>query len=778
MASPEIPSSHQEEKKERIHRSVRVFAVAPIRAEQLDGLLSTGKSPDEISFIEVILAQESGTNRVTAIGGEMNQGEDVLHAGMRKVFEKSLLTRESRRNLQYYFENRTPMPYRISGQRKQSEAFLTVMPIRSSAISLHDPREDNGEVYKIQRLVSVTPEELQQLFTSGFVDTQHWGALHIFGHLTQAKAGDVTFSADGRRIQDAELSRVIQEIRSYEQSLLAVTKEQINLVRRWHKKPMVTGLGQCGHEELRRGFLAAQMILGFTDERMRDSEQGIKPPKSTDLLTASLYTREFTPQELPDALVSMPTQEVRRVRNVLKYALRGTVVELYKRMDKDIRPYMAKKNLFPLHMRDVADFIRRKPTSLSYLSTLTALRAIWPQVVVLPLDQHTELLKHLDVRFIDELTMQLHKSPDVVKRALEFPEGLPHYIADEMQKTKNSFQQHYPINEVAGAIERPFVQMLHILGLHPYKNVPFHVENEAEKRTRGEMLMVMSAFFTSIQVIEQHMAADDSRFENGLARFLKYPPELDEIFLEDVTHTIYRRETEKTVGGKLNKLWYDKRPIKSEEREWFKALQEPVVRDNFSHNFVFLDDNFSEEERTNIPMRLDLVKEFREALLGHYRTELEGSGWQVSIVPGTLKTAVIDSVRKFITIQSRKEGEEFIAERMSGDHAGSVGKLIVRAKFVMSISRGGVEHLTEICIYPFQSINIDGTVLSGSGLMAFTEKLLDDMRGRYAGYRLIQTDADDPTGPSPIELYEPAAWSKSRFDEIKLFQHTPRKKKR
>ncbi len=735
---------------ENVHRSVRVFAVAPIRAEQLEGLLAAGKSFQEISCIEVILVKKVDTKLVTAIGGEINPGEDLLHAGMRKVFEKSLLTRESLRNLQDSIGHGSPIPYRVNGKRAGREAFLTVMPVRSGAISLHQPREDGAN-----QLVSVTPNELEQLFNNGYVTTRYEENLHIVGHLTQAQAGDVILSADARQIQGLEFTRVMQEIRSYEQSFLDEMKKQINLVRRWHKKPEVSGLGQCGHNELLRGFLAAQMMMGFTDERTRDRENGQKPPRSTDLLTASLYMREFTPEQLPDALVSMPTAQVRKARNILNYALRGTVQELYVRMGVDITPFISARGV----------------------DTVAALRAIWPQVIALRLDQHTQLLKDLDARFVDELAVRLRKPRDIVKRALEFPERIPRYIAGEMQKTKNSFQQHYPINEVASAIERPFVQMLHVLGLHPYKNIPSNVQSDAAKRMRGEMLMIIAEFFTAIPVIEQHMVVDDSLFENGLAKFLKYPPELDEIHLKDVTHTILRRQTEKPVGGKALLLLHDKRPLKSEERKWFKSLHEPV-NDDFSHNFVIHEDNFSEEERRNIPLRLAKVEEFREALLDHYRTLLAGSGWQVSIVAGTHKTAAIDSVRKFITIQSKKEREEFIAGKRNGVRAGSIGNLIVREKFVLSLSRGEEEHLTEICIYPFQSIDMDGTVLSGSGLIAFMEKLLDDMQGRYAGYRLIQTDAKDPTEPSLIELVEPAAWSKSRFDEIKLFQYTPNQKKR
>ncbi len=777
MARRETPIP--KEKPQEIIRSVRVFTVAPIRSEQLEEFLESGKTAGEISLVEVVLAQKADTQLVTAIGGRIQKDEDLVHAGMRKVFQESLLTRESLRNIIQHDWHGTPIPYLVTRTGELCEATLMVMPVRSGTVSLHEPRENNNadSVYKIEKLVAVTPQELHQLFNHGSIETTH-GKYHMFGHLTEAPSRDVFLDAEGRSVQLREFERILSEVSAYEVVIREEVLTEINRVRRWHKKPAVSTLGACSREEIVRGFQAAKWMMGMHDEHVRDMEGGNMPPRSADVLTASLYLREFAPKDFSEALVSMPTVEVRRARNVFKYALRGTVIELYDRMGKDIRPFMSKKNLFPLHLRDIADFVRRKPTSLSYMNTVAALQALWPEVIALPLVEHTALLKILDDRFTDELVRKLGKPREVVLRALALPYEIPRHIAAEMQKIKDTFQENHPVNEVASAIERPFVQILHILGLHPYEIIAPELINDAVTRTRGEMLMILSAFFTAIPVVEKQIAADNSLFEAGLARFLVYPPELDEIKLKNIPHTIFRRETEKPVGRKELQLWYDKRPLKSEVRTWFKSLQGAVIYDAFSHNFVIRDANFSAEELRNIPLRLDMVTHTREALFAHFRKEFEGSGYEVSIVEGTLKTESIDTVRAFIATSSKKQRQQLMNEKKGGKRPGSIGNSIVREKFILSFRKGNEVQYTEICIYPFETIQVDGSPLAMSEFMGFEEKLKDDRSGRYGGYRLIQTDPNDPTAPSPLELWSPAAWSRSRFEDIKLLQHKPKKKRK
>lgn len=769
--------SKSPESQENVHRSVRVFAVAPIREEQLDALFEKHTSPNDFSLVEIILVKKSDSGWVTTLGGEIRPSEDIFHAGMQRVFEKSLLTRESLRDFKDNIGSGSPIPYTVNKEGEHIEALFEVMQVRSGSVSLHEPREKNGEVDNIEQLVSVNPRELHELFKTGSVTTQHGEHFYIDGHLTQAETGDVSMDPNVRRVQKHEFARILDDMYVYEQNIRALMREHINRVRRWYHKPQISSLGECGREEIKRAFFVAQITLGFTDERKRDADKANMPPPSADLPTASLYYREISPDQLPDALISVPTQEVRRVRNVLKYALRGTVAELYERMGRDMSPYMTKKPFFPLHMRDIADFIARKPQSLSYLNTVAALRAIWPDVVTLRADKLAELLSFLDARFTAEMAQRLKKPMGTIQRALKKPDSLPKYLAKELTHSHERFQLDHPTNEAANAIERPFVQILHILGLHPYIPISPEFKNEAVKRMRGEILMQEALVFPAIPVIERNDRADNSIFEIGVARFLEYPPELDELILKHVPHTILARTTKEPVGDRELQLWYEKRPLKEEDRMLLKSFQESDFYDDFSVNFVIRDINFSETERYNIPLRLAMVDTLGDALVTHFETELAGSGWKVDIIPGTYKRHVLDAIQTYMKIQSPEEREKFMNDQTGGERAGSIGNLIARLKFVIRFTKEDQVQFCEVSMYPFERIEGAGLPLTGSGFIGYQGKITDDMDKRYAGERLYKTNPDDPTAPSLLEVVEPASWSKSRYDLIRFLQHTPKKKK-
>ncbi len=783
--------------KEDVRRSVRVFAVAPISTELFCQRLESGVSIDQFSLVEVILAQKADTKLVTGIGGQVHDGEDLLHAAMRKVFEKTLLTRESRHNLDRSVGQEEGILYHVrgwtdtyrtftnwlAGREYGREAYLTVMPVRSRNISLHEPREDDdgASVYKVKKLVNVTPKELETLLFQGSVETAEGESYTMFGHLTHTPTRDVVMTPESRKIQEKEFDRVIDEIYAYEDRLREEMLEEINRVRRWHDKPMIDDLSQGDERELERGFLAAQWRMGMTDERMRDREigswnkhsrvQGIevgegrpkeKPARPSDLFTSALYLREFPPGDVADALVSTPTLEVIHAANVLKHALRAAVLELYDIKGADIRQFSSNGT-------------RESRT----IDLVAALKAIWPNIVVLPPHEHIAIIRRMDQLVAREIAMRTGKSPDVIRRAMETPQRLPHYIAREMHEIKHTFQEHHPTNEAASAIERPFVQLLHILGLHPYITIP-EDSGEALNKARGEILMQEAVVFAAIPVAENYLDADmdDSYFEYGLAKFFKQPAMPDKLFLSGIPHSVYSRRTKNPVGERKLNLWHDKRPMKLDERIVLKSLIEQVVDDRFCHNFVIKDENFSDAERRDVQKRLDFTGKLGEAMMSHYRrTYRESDGWEVGIVPGTHKTYSLDTVRHLMSIQSQEERAKFIARTKGGIRPGSFGNLIIREKFVFYFKRDGKEMRTEVNIYPLETIDLDGTVLQGSELIGFIEKLEDDASGRHAGDRLIQVDEkDDPTAPSLLEMYQPAAWYPSLFDTIKYHQHKPKKK--
>jgi biopolymer transport protein ExbD len=749
MVSPETRVHGPEGNTDRIHRSVRVFAVAPIPVEQLAELLAEGKSPDEISFVEVVLAQKADTTRVTAIGGEINPGESLLDAGMRKAFEKTLVTRESLRNLQNSGGHEIPIRYRVNGEQRLCEAFLIVMPVRSKTVSLHQPREDAqyDTVYKIKRLVSVTPRELAQLFSEGSVTTRQGEKYRIFGHLTESASNDVVVLPEDRDVQHQEFSRVLDEIHRYEDGLKQEMIFHINRVRRWHHQPGVTSLGNCSRDELKESLLAAQMNMGLSDEKQRDRENGKKPARPADLLNTLIYLSEFERDKFINSLISVPTAEVRRVRNILKYALRGTVTKLYDEMH-----------------RDVTEFSSNGSRDGAYLDTIKALKAVWPDVISLPLAERTQLIGQLNDRFVTELSRRLGKSPEVLHRAFTMPRAIAKHIAEELPGEQ--FQQHHPINEVANA--KPFTLLLFTLGLHPNRN------DMLVRDIVRDSLMAWSHIMTSIPVIERHMLADNSVLEGALDTFFGSPiPE--EIILEnpDVPHKIYHRKTCMKIGDRELHIITDERPLKTDERATVKAYVAADVYDDFAINLVIADDNYPDGP-IDISARLKTVRELRDAFMKHVLGELRPSGWDAGIAEGTHKTEVLQALKAYEHLETDAERREFVEKRTNGSRAGSFGNVILREKFIVWYSQPDGKHYCEISIYPFESTA--GTSLDGSGWVPFDKKLTNDMSGGYLGARLEQTDSGDPTGPALVELLEPPSWSPVRFQPVRKHQHTPKMK--
>ncbi len=341
-------SAEFEKRVDVVHRSVRVFPVTGITVGELTEQLNSGCPLNDISLVQVVLARKNGTREVTAIGGVQKLGESLVDAARTRVFEKTLLTRESG---SADIGSGEPIPYKVRswedgfrtfwswvcGEQYHREARLVVTPVRSPSISLHEPRENMGDnsVYRIDELVHLKPKELAELFTNGTVTTGHGSTVDIFGHLTLAPSTDVSVSPRGREIQKQEFDRILSEVHAYENELRRETIAHINRERRWKNKSEVTQLGGCGHEEIVRGFLAAKMNLGMQDEKLRDAKKELLPPKSTDLLTAALYVREFLPEDLSFAFSLETPREVLSAAVTLRYALRLTVEYLYGEMGRD-----------------------------------------------------------------------------------------------------------------------------------------------------------------------------------------------------------------------------------------------------------------------------------------------------------------------------------------------------------------------------------------------------------------------------------------------------------
>jgi len=742
-----MPVNKEGEKRESVvRRSVRVFPVAAIGKQKFDNLLSDPSvSWDDVPIIEVILAKTDVG--VTAIGGNIPIGSDLFHESMEVVADKTLLTRESYRNLEATVGHGTAIPYSVNKTGDRYDAHLVVMPVRGSTVSLHWPRQTDGSVYHITDLVGVRPDELEALFTNGMITTDRGEELRIFGHLTLASAPDVSVTGAGRDIQMREFTRVTDEIQEYERSLKSETIRQINAGRRLRGEMRVSRFSECAKDELSRAFMVAQMHMGMADESARDSAGELYPAKSADLLTSALYLAEVHPDQFAEALINPPTREMRRVRNILKYSFRKTMKELYIQMGKD-------------------------PTDLPN-DSIVALRTIWPDALSLSDAKRIKLLRHLDRFFVNELGVRMGEPNEIIERALEIPESLPTFIAGELHKYKmDRFQEDHLRNEVVRAIERPFMQMLFLFGLNPDVAIDLDELGTPESRQlRGEILISFAEVFTDIPVVKRRKDADNSYFETGLGTFLGRARQERIKINGSIVHTVMHRTTRERVAGMHLDVISDKRTLKIEASMVLKRFSEPEenIFDDFVNNLVIEDGNFSYEEATNILFRLTLAEQLEASFLAHLKEEYRESGVTVFVVPGTRKTHAFDQVRQYMQMTTDEQNKQFFEHMKHQGRSGSLGSLLVRMKFVVCIEDDEGKHFTEVSSWPLQSSKYPA--LAGTPFVTNVfDKLADG--SRYEAERLFMPPEDDPTAPSRIELVEPPVWNPERFE---LFRRPQRK---
>ncbi len=744
-AESRLPTSEQETK---IHRSVRVFAVAAIEKQKFASLLNNPPACwDDMPMVEIILAKTD--DGITAIGGEIRNGNNLFHESMEVVADKTLLTRESYRNLEGTATvwHGTPIRYTLNKTGECYDAHLIVMPVRGSTVSLKYPRHPYG-IYNITGLVSVRPDQLADLFTNGRTTDERGEELRIFGHLTHASAPDVSVTRVGRDTQTREFSRVMGEIRDYERALKSEMIRQVNAGRHLRAEPRVNRFSECAKDELSRAFMVAQMHMGMADEKARETFGKVYPAPAADLLTSSLYLAEVHPDQFTEALINPPTSEVRRVRNILKTVFRKTTAELYARMGKD-------------------------PADMSS-DTIAALKTIWSNVLAMPDAQRVKLIGHLDRFFTDTLIARLGLPHDVVERALEIPEHLPQYIASELHKNKmDRFQEDHQRNEVVRAIERPFMQMLFLLGLNPDPTEPDDLNTQESRQLRGEILICLAEVFTAISVEKRRKEADNSYFEAALGTFLGRPRQEHIKINGSMVHSIMHRKTQVPVGGRFLDVVSDKRRLKSEESMTFKRFQAPeeTILDDFGYNLGVEDGNFPDEQKNDVLMRLDLAEELEMSLLAHFQVRYAGSDVTVSVVPGTRKAGAFDLVREFLKLSTAKQKEQFFENMHRRGRPGSLGALLVRLKFVVCFADSKGKHYTEVSIWPLQSSKYPA--LAGTPFVTNVfDKLADG--ARYEAERLFLPPANDPTAPSLIELIEPSVWVPERFEIFRAAQRSLR----
>lgn len=741
---------------------VRAFTVAPISQEKLAKYLEQGLSSSSFSFSEVVFLEKSEDSAISAgllttPGGWIGPGESVSEAALREIGEETMLLTQS----VHYLGMSLPLEaagapaftFRIPTYQRSREAHLIVVPVRSSSFSLHVPREGKaGPVDKIKDLVAVSLSKFGELVEKGVVE--HEGrALRIVGHLTKAPS-EIELGDVERQKRDTALDKTVDLVGAFEGTIREETLKQINRARRLKHKLPARSLADCGHYEIMNGFVAAQMVLGMVDEHRREVDQGQEPPKPADLPNYAQFLSGLDPEAVPEFVLATPTWSSYRALRIFKAALRPTIVEMYRQLGRE----------FPFE----------SATDLRLLNPYQGLREIWPDFLALPLAQRVKVLERADQMFTRELTFSMGVSAGVVKQALEEAHANPQYLTDSLRAIADQFQQGRRMNEVANA--RLLTLAVMALGFHP--NLPMDGADRPEvlRMLRFEAMVTLADFMAAVEAIELKDHADNSLVEGALDTFLRFPPQPDVIELgSGILHPVYHRETHLQFNGRPLHLIVDERLGKDELSIMRKRRQDPHLYDLFSVNLILADDNFSPDTPASAQERFELSLALRQALMQHMAHELAPDGWQVGIVPGTLKNKSFDSVAEYLSFKDPRERQDFIKKSRKGKRPGSVGDLIVRKKFVLEMRRGSEVRYCEFCVYPYEQIQTSSGDLAGSGFWGFREKLEDDAKGNYLAMRLIARDSANPTRPSLYELEFPPFLYEWRIMRMMRSQIHPRK---
>jgi hypothetical protein len=745
MQEVESPNVHRSEKgPARIGRAV---LVAPIQERTLISQLQSGVSPHEISFVEVVLIKKNNVSKpssgqVMAAGGEMGPKESIYNGVLREIGEEvtapSLAedaTKErwrsegrKRENIVYSFA--IPGLPEESAQRRLS---ILVLPVQSRSFYDHRPREgDSGpdSEDKIERLLHMSPVQLQELITKGFLSIGDEVVLAA-GHFTTNDDISIDIDENNKSKRKKALEKVIKDINDFDNSLRIATLLQINSVRRKKGEELAPDLEFCTTNEIVRGFIGAHQQMALADERRRELKPG--PHALDSLLKIPIhYAGELAVDEIPNLLFSIPNREAKEALKMMRAGFaKGVEVIISHFQENSI------------------DLSRCTEPFLE-----NAVRIAWPKFLELPLVKRVELLQEAEKATVSELVANMEGiAHSDIDQAMAMVSVFHDYITDELKEVHNKmFQEHRPMNEILNATL--FEWMVFSLGLHP----DMVIEDKGEKELRVlrfEAVRSLALFAAGLDAVKQVKEADISLFDGALARFFQFPPQKQAIDLGGGRlHSVYHRETRSNIGKRPLHLLVDERPKKTPLSAMRKRFLSPYLHDIFSVNFALADDNFI-GSTDPLGDRIKAGNALREALIKHVQSELDGSGWEVSILFGTHKDKTVKDAASYW----RSNGEKTIFgdEGASGKRAGSQGDAIVRDKFILCMEKDGKRQVLEVCIYPFESTQSESVKQLGEGgFWGFAEKLQDDHAGAYKANRLLKRSDEHPTVPSLYERLYPS----------------------
>jgi 8-oxo-dGTP pyrophosphatase MutT (NUDIX family) len=762
MVSPERQRSPDQKVEKEPVKIARAVLVAPIPVSDLQFQLGRGIPIKDISFSEVLLIQKStaslpSSGLVMPVGGEVAPGESVIKAALREVGEEVTATSlaENLTKERWEQEPDESFKFRIPGvsDRRERSINFFVLPVQSRSFSVHKPREaDSGPKSedKISNVLHFSPKELKELIHSGIIKKDGKNK-RIAGHFVIDDAAIEISEIDSEKRKSA-LNKVRADVDDFELNLKRQTLLEINKVRRIKGENRVTDLSECMPHEVTRGFVGAQMHFALLDERRNELKKG--PHQLDSLLKALPYLASKLPaEELSNLLYSLPNREAIRVTKLLREGFdKGAEVIITSLAKNDDETVGIDESCLEKNLREV-----------------------WPKFLKLSLPERVDIMKIAEEAVITRILEGNGNgiTGEDIRVALEHSANSHDFITRELAEIQQElFQEHRPMNEIS--TDSLFPKMLYAIGLHPHRNFEDLGQDEI-RILRFEAVRFMAEFFSTLEAQRQIREADNSLFQAAIDTFFKFPPIKDYIDLgKGKQQPVYHRITENPVNGKMLHVLVDEREKKRVSSGARKLLQSSVMNDVYSINFTFADDNFN-ESTDPVMDRLSAVDEFREHLIDHVKSELSGSGWEVSIMDGAYSRKAIENVKRFW----ESEREVVLYEEKGGKRAGSSGDAIMREKFILCMENDEKEmQKVEICIYPFESNKSPEVArLTEAGFWTFGKKILDDYEGKYKAKRILERDPDHPTVPSLYERLYPRRFFPTLSDRMQKEHVKSRKSK-
>ncbi|MCL4353095.1 hypothetical protein M1615_01320 [Patescibacteria group bacterium] len=718
-----------------VMRIARVVPVAPIPVPELAEKLRGGIPIERIFLSEVLLIQKSTNSNPSAglvmpPGGEIDSEESAFAGGLREIGEETTLLSLAQGEAKQAWNTNPFHPsftFGIPGYNAPRELQMFVLPVASRSFSVHKPREGkNGSEDKIERIVSFSPKELEQLIDKGSLERGR-KIIRAAGHFTAIDDNSISISGVNKAMRRTVLNGITEDVRAFEARLRETMLGEVNRVRWAKQTALARDLSICSQDELIRAFVAAQMRLGLAGERQREINRASQPPDKADLLKVANYlAAEELPTEIfPELLLSTPTHE----------ALRAVI-----RLEKSFR--------------------KGAETIITETGDPSAtLQDSWPKVLGLPPTQRVELIKRANEAMIQELSRQTGVSRENIGKALETTEEFHDFITRSLQRQRDLkegvFQEFRPMNEISNSTL--FTRVIFALGLHP--NIPIARSQDGLRILRFEAIRDLAVFSAALEVTQKLQEADNNLFQSALDTMFSFPPQREYVNLGDGRlHPVYHRTTAVEVAGRKLHVITDERLKKTPLSAVSFGMGNPELNDIYSVNFVLADDNF--DDHNPLEQRLKATQNFRETLLSHIQQELNKdplSGWEVSVQDGTYKRTSLDRVDSFMRSGSNESEEMIAKENGGGKRPGSKGNAIAREKFVISLQNSnGQTQLIEVCIYPFESTHTQSVAQLGkAGFWGFAEKLEDDFKGNYEAMRILARDRENPTEASLYELLYP-----------------------